>query len=55
MIEAPVGRHSEKPAIVAEMIEREFPTVPKLEMSRGGSELVGRSGETRRTASRAHT
>jgi len=32
VIEAPRGRHSEKPAIFAEHIERLFPNVPKLEM-----------------------
>jgi N6-adenosine-specific RNA methylase IME4 len=32
VIEAPVGRHSEKPEVFAEMIEREFPNVPKLEL-----------------------
>lgn len=29
---APLGRHSEKPALFAEWIERTYPTVPKLEM-----------------------
>jgi N6-adenosine-specific RNA methylase IME4 len=29
---APRGRHSEKPAVVHEMIERAFPEMPKLEM-----------------------
>jgi N6-adenosine-specific RNA methylase IME4 len=32
IIEAPVGKHSEKPAVFAEMIETMFPTVAKLEM-----------------------
>jgi N6-adenosine-specific RNA methylase IME4 len=32
IIEAPRGRHSEKPAIFAEHIERLFPNTPKLEM-----------------------
>jgi N6-adenosine-specific RNA methylase IME4 len=32
VIEAAVGRHSEKPAAIAEMIEHYFPTTPKLEM-----------------------
>jgi N6-adenosine-specific RNA methylase IME4 len=32
LIEAPRGRHSEKPDIFAEHIERLFPNVPKLEM-----------------------
>lgn len=32
VIAAPVGKHSEKPADFAEMIERMYPHVPKLEM-----------------------
>jgi N6-adenosine-specific RNA methylase IME4 len=32
LIEAPIGRHSEKPAIFAEYIEKFYPDVPKLEM-----------------------
>jgi ParB/RepB/Spo0J family partition protein len=32
VVEAPRGRHSEKPVIFAEMIERLFPNVPKIEM-----------------------
>jgi N6-adenosine-specific RNA methylase IME4 len=32
LIEAPRGRHSEKPEVFAEHIERLFPNVPKLEM-----------------------
>ena len=32
VIEAPRGRHSEKPAVFAEIIENMFPNVPKLEM-----------------------
>jgi ParB/RepB/Spo0J family partition protein len=32
VIEAPRGRHSEKPVVFAEYIERLFPNVPKLEM-----------------------
>ena len=32
VITAPAGRHSEKPAEFAEMIERYYPTTPKLEM-----------------------
>jgi N6-adenosine-specific RNA methylase IME4 len=32
VVEAPRGRHSEKPNVFAEMIERLFPNVPKLEM-----------------------
>jgi N6-adenosine-specific RNA methylase IME4 len=32
VIEAPRGRHSEKPVAFAEVIERLYPNVPKLEM-----------------------
>jgi len=32
VVEAPRGRHSEKPDVVAEMIARMFPTVPKAEL-----------------------
>ncbi|MGO9047201.1 MAG: MT-A70 family methyltransferase [Rhodomicrobium sp.] len=32
VIEAPRGRHSEKPVVFAEMIEKLYPNVPKLEM-----------------------
>jgi N6-adenosine-specific RNA methylase IME4 len=32
VFEAPRGRHSEKPEVFAEMIERFFPNTPKLEM-----------------------
>ena len=32
VVEAPRGRHSEKPDVFAEMIERLFPNVPRLEM-----------------------
>jgi N6-adenosine-specific RNA methylase IME4 len=32
VIEAPRGRHSEKPVAFAEMIERLYPNVPKIEM-----------------------
>jgi N6-adenosine-specific RNA methylase IME4 len=44
-MEAPRGRHSEKPDIFAEHITRLFPTVPKLEMfartSRAGWDVWG--------------
>ena len=33
VIDAPVGRHSEKPEIFAELIERAFPNVPKIELN----------------------
>jgi N6-adenosine-specific RNA methylase IME4 len=32
IIDAPVGEHSEKPAIFAELIAKHYPNVPKLEM-----------------------
>jgi N6-adenosine-specific RNA methylase IME4 len=41
VIEAPRGRHSEKPAIVREMIAAMFPTVPKLEMFARGQHSCG--------------
>ena len=31
-IEAPVGRHSEKPVVFYEVIERYFPTLPRIEL-----------------------
>jgi N6-adenosine-specific RNA methylase IME4 len=45
VVDAPRGRHSEKPAVFAEMITRLFPNVPKLEMfartARPGWEVWG--------------
>ena len=41
VIEAPRGRHSEKPAIVREMIAAMFPNVPKLEMFARGECVAG--------------
>jgi N6-adenosine-specific RNA methylase IME4 len=32
LIEAPVGRHSEKPAVFLKMIEAYFPTLPRIEL-----------------------
>jgi N6-adenosine-specific RNA methylase IME4 len=32
VIDAPVGEHSAKPEVFAEMIERHFPTLPKIEL-----------------------
>jgi N6-adenosine-specific RNA methylase IME4 len=53
-IEAPRGRHSEKPAIFAEHIERLFPNVPKLEMfargPRPGWDVWGNEVEIERAA-----
>jgi N6-adenosine-specific RNA methylase IME4 len=42
LIEAPVGRHSEKPAIFHEIIEGYFPTLPKIELHARGA--VARAG-----------
>lgn len=45
VIEAPLGRHSEKPDIFAELIEAYFPSLPKIELNarraRPGWELWG--------------
>jgi N6-adenosine-specific RNA methylase IME4 len=41
LIKAPVGRHSEKPAIFAEMIERYYPITPKLDMFARGPARPG--------------
>jgi N6-adenosine-specific RNA methylase IME4 len=45
----PRGRHSEKPAAFAEMIEAMFPSVPRLEMfarsPRAGWDAVGAEAE----------
>ena len=41
VIEAPRGRHSAKPEIFAEIIERMFPTVPKIELYRRGPARPG--------------
>ena len=47
LIQAPVGRHSEKPENFCEMIESYFPTLPKIElhargvMSRPGRDVWG--------------
>jgi N6-adenosine-specific RNA methylase IME4 len=37
LIEALVGRHSEKPAVFHEIIERYFPTLPKIELHARGA------------------
>jgi N6-adenosine-specific RNA methylase IME4 len=36
LIEAPVGRHSEKPAVFFKVIESYFPTLPKIELHARG-------------------
>ena len=41
VIEAPRGRHSEKPEIFLEMIEAMFPHVPKIELYRRGPARPG--------------
>ena len=41
VIEAPRGRHSEKPAIVRQMIATMFPNTPKLEMFARGERVSG--------------
>jgi N6-adenosine-specific RNA methylase IME4 len=41
VVDAPVGKHSEKPEVFAEIIEREFPTVPKIELYRRGPPRPG--------------
>jgi N6-adenosine-specific RNA methylase IME4 len=41
VIEAPRGRHSEKPAIVREMIAQMFPNLPKMEMFARGRAASG--------------
>lgn len=41
VISAPVGRHSEKPEAFLDMIERLFPSLPKIELNRRGSARPG--------------
>ena len=41
VIDAPVGRHSEKPEAFLEMIEAYFPNLPKIELNRRGSPRPG--------------
>jgi N6-adenosine-specific RNA methylase IME4 len=41
VIEAPRGEHSEKPAAVYEMIERLYPTLPKIELFARGAARLG--------------
>jgi N6-adenosine-specific RNA methylase IME4 len=41
LIVAPRGRHSEKPEVFLEMIERYFPNVPKIELNRRGQARPG--------------
>jgi N6-adenosine-specific RNA methylase IME4/ParB-like chromosome segregation protein Spo0J len=54
LIEAPVGEHSAKPEAFAEMIERLFPTLPKIELfARGEARPGWDAGGTRRRDPRA--
>jgi N6-adenosine-specific RNA methylase IME4 len=41
LIEAPVGKHSEKPEIFLGMIEQYFPNLPKIELNRRGEPRSG--------------
>ena len=41
VIEAPVGKHSEKPELFAELIEKQFPNLPKIELNRRGPARSG--------------
>jgi len=41
VIAAPVGRHSEKPTAVYELIESYFPNLPKIELHARGRLRVG--------------
>jgi len=41
LIEAPVGEHSAKPEVFAEMIEAYFPNLPKIELNRRGPPRPG--------------
>ena len=54
VIEAPRGRHSEKPAVFAEMIERLYPNTPKIEMfaraARAGWDVWGNEAPTSEAA-----
>jgi len=41
VLEAPVGKHSEKPELFVELIEKQFPNVPKIELNRRGPARPG--------------
>jgi N6-adenosine-specific RNA methylase IME4 len=59
LIEAPAGRHSEKPAVFYEIIEGYFPTLPKIELhargaaARKGWDVSGLEAPTDRVANAA--
>jgi len=59
VITAPVGRHSEKPEVFHELIERWYPDVPKLEMfartRRAGWSAWGAEAPTQDERPTAHT
>jgi N6-adenosine-specific RNA methylase IME4 len=41
VLDAPVGKHSEKPERFAELIEHQFPNIPKIELNRRGPARPG--------------
>ncbi len=41
VLEAPTAKHSEKPKIIYDMIERYFPTLPKIELNARGQAREG--------------
>jgi N6-adenosine-specific RNA methylase IME4 len=41
VIEAPIGKHSEKPECFLEMIEAYYPNLPKIELNRRGPARPG--------------
>jgi N6-adenosine-specific RNA methylase IME4 len=59
VIAAPVGRHSEKPVVFHELIEKLYPNVPKLEMfartQRAGWDVWGAEAPTQDEQPTAHT
>jgi|HubBroStandDraft_6_1064221.scaffolds.fasta_scaffold4282944_1 hypothetical protein len=44
LVEAFVGRHSEKPSVFCEIIEVYFPTLPKIETARERRRVAARLG-----------
>src|SRR5262249_58168261 len=49
LIQAPRGKHSEKPECFLEMIEQYFPTLPKIELTKWPSEYGGVCSGNRRS------